>query len=330
VTPPAEEPAPPTIGVDLGATNVRCAVVDRNGSILAELRGHTGEGGVNVVPTTAALVQQLCERHPEAAAVGVGAAGLVDREGGVRYAPNIPAFRHTPLRIELEKAIGLPVVVDNDANAAAWGEIVHGAARGALYALMITLGSGIGGGIVARGRVIRGAHGFAAEVGHFQIDPDGPMCACGERGHWEAFASGHALGRMGRQWARDGRAPGVLARAGGDPEAVTGEHVGDSAQAGEVDGRALLDEYAAYVAVGLAGLANVLDPERIVISGGLVELGDTLLTPVRDAFARYIEGAEYRPMIPIVPAELGEQAGVIGAAARARDLEPGRSGVWTK
>lgn len=330
MTHPAEEPAPPTIGVDLGATNVRCAVVDRNGSILAELRGHTGEGGVNVVPTTAALVQQLRDDHPEATAVGVGAAGLVDREGGVQYAPNIPAFRHTPLRTELETAIGLPVVVDNDANAAAWGEIVHGAARGALYALMITLGSGIGGGIVARGRVIRGAHGFAAEVGHFQIDPDGPMCACGERGHWEAFASGHALGRSGRQWARDGRAPGILARAGGDPEAVTGVHVGDSAQAGEPDGEALLDEYAGYVAVGLAGLANVLDPERIVISGGLVELGDTLLTRVRDAFARYIEGAEYRPMIPIVPAELGEQAGVIGAAARARDLEPGRAGIWTK
>jgi glucokinase len=156
------------------------------------------------------------------------------------------------------------------------------------------------------------------------------MCACGERGHWEAFASGHALGRVGRQWARDGRAPGVLARAGGDPDAVTGVHVGDSAQAGEPDGRALLDEYAAHVSVGLAGLANILDPERIVISGGLVELGDTLLTPVRDEFARYIEGAEYRPMIPIVPAELGEHAGVIGAAARARDLEPGRSGVWTK
>jgi glucokinase len=265
-----------------------------------------------------------------AAAVGVGAAGLVDREGGVQYAPNIPAFRRTPLRTELEDAIGLPVVVDNDANAAAWGEVVHGAARGALYALMITLGSGIGGGIVARGRIIRGAHGFAAEVGHFQIDPSGPMCACGERGHWEAFASGHALGRSGREWARDGRAPGVLARAGGDPEAVTGVHVGDSAQAGEPDGRELLAEYAASVAVGLAGLANILDPERIVISGGLVELGDTLLTPVRDAFAHYIEGAEYRPMIPIVPAALGERAGVIGAAARARDLEPGRSGVWTK
>lgn len=330
MTPPAGEPAPPTIGIDLGATNVRCAVVDGRGRILAERRGHTGEGGVDVVPTMAALVLELRDDHPDVTAVGVGAAGLVDREGGVQYAPNIPAFRHTPLRTDLETAIGLPVVVDNDANAAAWGEIVHGAARGALYALMITLGSGIGGGIVARGRVIRGAHGFAAEVGHFQIDPDGPMCACGERGHWEAFASGHALGRMGRQWAHDGRAPGVLARAGGDPDAVTGVHVGDSARAGERDGRALLEEYAGYVAVGLAGLANILDPERIVISGGLVELGDTLLMPVRDAFARCIEGAEYRPTIPIVPAELGEHAGVIGAAARARDLEPGRSGVWTK
>jgi glucokinase len=326
----AEDPAPPTIGVDLGATNVRGAVVDRSGTILADLRDHTGEDGADVVPTTVALVGKLRDDFPAVTAVGVGAAGLVDRDGDVQYAPNIPAFRRTPLREALATAIRLPVVVDNDANAAAWGEIVHGAARGALYALMVTLGSGIGGGIIARGRVIRGAHGFAAEIGHFQIDPNGPMCACGERGHWEAFASGHALGRMGREWAAAGRAPGVLARAGGDPDTVTGVHVGDSAQAGEADGRALLDEYAALVAIGLAGLANILDPERIVISGGLVELGDTLLTPVRDAFSRRIEGTEYRPRIDIVPAALGEQAGVIGAAARARDLEPGESGVWTK
>ena len=326
----AEDPAPPTIGVDLGATNVRGAVVDRTGNIIAELRDQTGEDGADVVPTTVALVTKLRDDFPAVTAVGVGAAGLVDRDGDVQYAPNIPAFRRTPLREALATAIRLPVVVDNDANAAAWGEVVHGAARGALYALMVTLGTGIGGGIIARGRIIRGAHGFAAEIGHFQIDPNGPMCACGERGHWEAFASGHALGRMGREWAAAGRAPGVLERAGGDPDAVTGVQVGDSAQAGEADGRALLDEYAQFVAVGLAGLANILDPERIVISGGLVELGDALLTPVRNAFSRRIEGTEYRPRIDIVPAELGEQAGVIGAAARARDLEPGESGVWTK
>jgi len=330
VTDEARKPGPPTIGIVLGGTNVRCAVVDRDGGILAEVREQTGEGGGDVIPVTAALANGLRDDFPEATAVGVGAAGLVDRDGGVQYAPNIPAFRHTPLRDALEAAIGLPVIVDNDANAAAWGEVVHGAARGALYALMITLGTGIGGGIIVRGRVIRGAHGFAAEVGHFQIDPDGPMCACGERGHWEAFASGSALGRMGREWAAAGRAPGVVTRAGGDPHAVTGIHVGDSAQAGEPDGEALLAEYAGLVAVGLAGLANILDPERIVISGGLVELGDTLFTPLRAAFSRRVEGADYRPATEIVPSLLGEHAGVIGAAARARDLEPGESGVWRK
>jgi len=330
VTEEDTEAGPPTFGVDLGGTNVRCAVVDHDGRILAEVRDHTGEGGADVVPTTSGLVRTLRSGFPDASAVGVGAAGLVDRDGDVQYAPNIPAFRRTPLRTELEAAIGLPVVVDNDANAAAWGEVVHGAARGALYALMITLGTGIGGGIIARGRVIRGAHGFAAEVGHFQIDPNGPMCACGERGHWEAFASGSALGRMGRESAAAGQAPGVLARAGGNADAVTGVHVGDSAQAGERDGLALLAAYADLVAVGLAGLANILDPERIVISGGLVELGETLFTPLRAAFERRVEGVDYRPPTAIVPSELGEHAGVIGAAARARDLTPGEPGVWRK
>jgi glucokinase len=317
-----QERGAPTIGVDLGGTNVRCAVVDHDGRILAELRAQTEEGGATIVPTTAGLVRELARQFPEATAVGVGAAGLVDRHGSVHYAPNIPAFRRTPLGKELQSAVGLPVVVDNDANAAAWGELVHGAAKDVLYALMITLGTGIGGGIIARGRVIRGAHGFAAEVGHFQIDPDGPVCACGERGHWEAYASGSALGRMGREWASAGRAPNLVARAGGDPAAVTGVEVGDSAQAGEKDGVALLDEYADLVAVGLAGLANILDPERIVISGGLVELGETLFAPLRAAFARRIEGVEYRPPVAIVPSVLREHAGVIGAAARARDLEP--------
>jgi glucokinase len=324
------EPLPPTFGIDLGATNIRCAVVDRDGHILGDVRRPTGEGRADVVPATADLVRKLGREFPEAAAVGVGAAGLVDREGNVQYAPNIPVFRRTPLRKDLEAELGLPVVVDNDANAAAWGEVVHGAAKNALYALMITLGTGIGGGIIARGRVIRGAHGFAAEVGHFQIDPSGPVCACGERGHWESYASGSALGRMGREWAAVGRAPRVLARAGGDPALVTGVHVGDSAQAGEPDGVALLGEYADLVAVGLAGLANILDPERIVISGGLVELGDTLFAPLRAAFGRRIEGVEYRPSIAIVPSALGDHAGVVGAAARARDLEPGRPGVWRR
>ena len=319
-----------TFGVDLGGTNVRCAVVDADGQVLAELREPTPDGNDAVVAAIAALVERLRAQFPGAGAVGVGAAGLVDRDGAVQYAPNIPGLRRSPLRAELQRTLGVPVVVDNDANAAAWGEVVHGAAKGTLYSLVITLGTGVGGGIVARGRIIRGAHGFAAEVGHFQIVPDGELCACGERGHWEAYASGSALGRMGREWARAGKAPRVLERAGGDVDAVTGVHVGDSAQAGEPDGVGVLAEYADYVAIGLAGLANILDPERIVISGGLVELGEALFAPLRRAFRGRVEGPEYRPPIEIVAAVLGEQAGVIGAAARARELEPGASGEWVR
>ena len=150
--------------------------------------------------------------------------------------------------------------------------------------LCITLGTGVGGGIIKHGVVQRGAHGFAAEIGHFQVDPNGPMCACGERGHWEAVASGTALGRLGRERAAAGDAPSVLARVDGVVDAITGVQVGDAAQAGEADALALVHEYARGVAVGLVGLVNILDSELVVISGGLVELGDVLLAPLREFF----------------------------------------------
>jgi glucokinase len=312
-----------TYGIDLGGTNVRCAVVDEAGRVVADVRDATPDGWERVVGTMAALVRTLAAEHA-VHAVGVGAAGLCDRDGVVRYAPNIPGLVNAPLRDALAAELQCPVIVDNDANVAARAELVHGAARGVRYALVVTLGTGIGGGIIARGRVIRGAYGFAAEIGHFQIDgsPDAPLCACGERGHWEAYASGTALGRRGHQWATSGRAPAVLARVNGDPAAITGIVVGDAAQAGDPDALAIVHEYASLVAIGLAGLSNILDPERIVISGGLVELGETLFEPLRAAFTARIEGARYRPEIAIVAAELGEQAGVIGAATLARDLLP--------
>jgi glucokinase len=266
----------------------------------------------------ARLVRALPAEQPTP--VGVGTAGLVDRDGMVRYAPNLPMLRRAPLRAALAEELGVPVVVDNDANTAAWGEVCHGAARGCRHALVITLGTGIGGGIVFDGAIYRGAHGFAAEVGHWQLDPDGPACACGEPGHWEAAASGTALGRLARRRAQAGDAVNVLARAGGDVDAITGFHVGDSVRAGEEDGRAILAEYARLVALGLVGLANILDPEVIVISGGLVALGDLLLTPLRASFDDHLEGAAYRPAVPIVEAALGAHAGVVGAAALAREL----------
>jgi glucokinase len=316
------EATSPTIGVDLGGTNLRVAVVDRGGAILGEQHEPTPKDWDDLVAAMVECVSALRKTHPDVGAVGVGAAGLVDKDGTIHYGPNLPMFIDAPLRKSLADALSVPVVVDNDANAAAWGEVCHGAARGHDDALVITLGTGIGGGIVVNGSIYRGAHGFAGEVGHWQFDPRGPLCACGELGHWEAAASGTALGRLARERAAAGDAPNVLARAGGDLEQVDGHEVGDGARAGDPEALLILDDYAHVVAVGFAGLANILDPEIIVVSGGLVVLGDLLLDRLRAAFATHIEGAAHRPDVPIVAAELEDRAGVVGAAALARDLVP--------
>jgi glucokinase len=312
--------ASPTIGIDLGGTNLRVGVVDHDGSVLAEEREATPDTLPGLLAAMTRHVTAFQAAYPAARALGVGTAGLVDLEGTVHYAPNIPMLRRAPLGTALREALSLPTIVDNDANVAAWGEMCHGASRDRRNVLVITLGTGIGGGIIFDGRVYRGAHGFAAEVGHWQSDPAGPPCACGEPGHWEAAASGNALGRLARERAESGAAPQVLARAGGDIAAITGHHVGDSLRAGEADGRALIAAYAHLVAVGFVGLVNILDPELIVVSGGLVQLGDLLLDPLRAAFDGHIEGAAFRPSVPIVAAELGERAGLVGAGALAREL----------
>jgi glucokinase len=309
-----------TFGVDLGGTNLRVALVDPDGTVVDEHRMSTPRTLDDIVGSIAEAVRGFSTRRPEARALGVGAAGMVDFEGTIHYSPNVPAFIHAPVRARLEDALGFPVVVDNDANVAVVAELTHGAARGSTEVLLITLGTGVGGGVVTRGEVLRGAHGFAAEIGHFQVDPQGPLCACGQRGHWEALASGTALGVLGREWAAAGAAPSVLARADGVVDRITGVLVGDVAQGGAEDAVAVLDEYARRVGIGLVGLVNIFDPEKVVVSGGLVELGDVLLQPLRAAFDGRIEGATHRPAVVIVPAELGGRAGVVGAAVLAREL----------
>jgi glucokinase len=316
----AASPAP-TLGIDLGGTNLRIGVVDAAGAILTEVREPAPSEVGALVHAIGVHTDELIPALG-VSAVGVGTAGMIDRDGSVHYAPNLPMFIDVPLRALLAERLAPPVMVDNDANAAAWGEHCHGAARGRSHALVITLGTGVGGGVIADGRLFRGAHGFAAEVGHWQFDPHGPDCACGEVGHWEAVASGTALGRLARARAEQGLAPGVLARAGGHAVAVRGEHAGESAAAGEPDGIAILGEFAEVVALGFAGLANILDPELIVVSGGLVELGDVLLDPLRAAFLGHLEGSAHRPQVPIVAGELGDASGMVGAAALARDLNP--------
>jgi glucokinase len=266
------------------------------------------------------VVAELVAAEPGIATVGVGLPGLVDLDGLVHYAPNLPGFVGVAARERLAAACPVPVVVDNDANVAAFGEVLHGAGRGHREVLVVTLGTGIGGGLIIHGAEYRGGYGLAAEIGHFTVDPNGPLCACGARGHWEAVASGTALGRRAREWAARGEAPNVLALAGGVVDAVTGHEVGRAAAAGQADGLAILTEHARAVAVGLGGLINILDPEIIVISGGLVELGEYLLGPLRAVLPEYVEAPDRRPMPSVVPAALGEHAGAVGAAALARTL----------
>jgi glucokinase len=306
-----------TIGLDIGGTKVLGVALDGEGKVLAQDL-HASEHSFDaLVATCLALIDTLA--YP-GVAVGVGAAGLVDLEGRLNYAPNIPTVADAPLQSTLREKSGRPVIVDNDANVAALGEVTYGAAKGARDALMVTLGTGIGGGIILDGKVLRGAHGFAAEIGHFTVQRGGPRCACGEYGHWEAIASGNALGRMARELVSRGRGTAILDAANGNADAVTGHEVGTAAAAGDVEARQLLEEYADNVALGLAGLANILDPGRIVFAGGIISLGALLFEPLRVAFLRHVEGSEHRPEIPIVPAALGVPAGAIGAAVLARSL----------
>jgi glucokinase len=243
--------------------------------------------------------------------------GLVDRGGVVRSAPHLPLAEFA-LADELAGRLGVPVVVDNDATCAAWAEWRLGAARDRSDVVVVTLGTGIGAGIVSGGRLMRGAHGFAGEVGHMIVDPDGPPCPCGQRGCWERFASGSALGAAARKAAAAGELPRVVDLAGGDAAAVQGEHL--TAAAADGDGPALevLGRFAWWLGLGLANLANAFDPEAFVMGGGVLEAGPLLLPPTRDAFAALVEAADHRPEVPIVLAELGDRAGAIGAAGLAR------------
>lgn len=304
-----------TVGVDLGGT--KClAVALEGGTVVDECRVPTPVGVTALLDALADVATAVGagQGGGDVGGVGVGVPGLVDRGGVLRFAPNLPGVVDLDIKAELEGRLGRPVRVDNDATCATWGERQVGAARGYDDVILVTLGTGIGGGIVAGGALLRGANGFAGEIGHMVVDPDGPECPCGQRGCWERFASGGGLGRLGQRAAAEGRATHVLALAGGDPARVRGEHVTAAAANGDVEAHAVLADLGWWVALGLANLANAFDPRAFVLGGGLVEAGELLLGPVRTAFAGLLTGASHRPGIAIVPATLGEHAGAIGAA----------------
>lgn len=305
--------AVPAIGLDIGGTKIVAALVDRDGAILVERRVETPVDGERRTAELIALVDGLCKEHDlHTTTVGVGAAGLVDLDGVVRYAPNLD-WRDYPLRRLLESELGLPVRVENDAAAAAWGEYVVGAGRDAAGgALMLTVGTGVGGGLVTEGRLARGAHGLAAEFGHIIIAEGGPRCPCGNRGCLEALSSGTAIGRAAREAVAARTLPegSVLY----DVDDLSGTDVTVAAQAGDAGAHAVLTEAGRWLGVGIASLVNSLDPEVVIVGGGVIDAGALLLEPATEAYHERLVAREHRSVPPVVAASLGDHAGVIGAA----------------
>lgn len=309
-----------TVGIDIGGTKIAAGVVDEGGRILARQRVATGgRDAEKVEQTVADLILQLREEY-DIEAVGIGAAGFVDeKRSRVNFAPNL-GWKDEPLRMAVESVVGLPVVVENDANAAAWGEFRFGAGKDRDYVVTITVGTGIGAGIVLEGNLYRGRWGAAAEFGHLNVDPGGRPCGCGNRGCWEQYASGNALVREARYLAseRRGEAETLLDLGDGTPEGVQGVHITKAAREGDPVALAAFDFISRWLGQGMADVAAILDPECFVIGGGVSEAGDVLLASTVRAFTESVSGREHRQLPKVVIAKLGNSAGLVGAADLAR------------
>lgn len=309
-----------TVGIDVGGTKIAGGVVDEGGTILSTARHESPATDTDAIEQSIEdLVDELRSEH-DVVAVGVGAAGFVDvGRSTVLFAPNL-AWRDEPLRADLEKRLGLPVVIENDANAAAWGEFTFGAAHDVSDSLLVTVGTGVGGGIVHNGELHRGSFGVAAEIGHMRVVPEGRLCGCGNRGCWEQYASGSSLVRDTKERAAgDAQAArSLLDRVGGDVQAITGPLITEAAHGGDAFAREQLAALGRWLGEGVASLAAILDPAVVVIGGGVSEAGDLLLDPVRAHFGANLTGRHYRPELEIRRAVLGNKAGMIGAADLAR------------
>ncbi|GAA2578228.1 ROK family glucokinase [Actinomadura fulvescens] len=310
-----------TIGVDVGGTKVAAGVVDDHGMILEKVRRPTpSTNPKETAEVIAEVVDLLKGKFEEVSAVGLGTAGFVDEtRSTVLFAPNL-AWRDEPIKQKVEEQVGLPVVVENDANATAWGEARFGAGRGEDFLVLITLGTGIGCGIIINGELYRGRFGIGAEAGHFRVVPNGRRCGCGNRGCWEQYASGNALVHEARELARvsPAMAGRLLELGDGSPEGISGPEITEAAREGDKAALECFRTVAQWTGQGLADLAAILDPGAFIIGGGLSDAGDLLLDPVRAAFGDALTGRGHRPVADIRIAELGSAAGIVGAADLAR------------
>ncbi|WP_307868669.1 ROK family glucokinase [Umezawaea beigongshangensis] len=310
-----------TIGIDVGGTSVRAGVVDGDGAVLDTTRSPTPSGAEPLEQAIAAAVAELAGRH-RVTAVGLAVAGFVtsDRRS-VRFAPHL-AWRQAPVADRMSERLGMPVVLEHDANAAALGEHRFGAARGAKVAALVAIGTGIGGALLLDGQVFRGAHGVAPELGHLRVVPGGRPCPCGKSGCWERYCSGTALSTTAVELlAKHPGASTVLAReAAGDARAVTGRRVAGAARDGDPLALRAMADLARWLGDGLALVADVYDPEVVVVGGGVSESAPLFLDDARERYASVVTGAGHRPLARIRTAQLGDDAGIVGVATMARDL----------
>ena len=307
------------IGVDIGGTKVAAGIVDDDGNVLVRARRRTpSRDPEHLVDVVVEIVRQLRSEH-DTDAIGIGAAGYIDADRStVLFAPNL-SWRNTPLRAEISQRLDAAVIIENDANAAAWGEFRFGAGEQHPDLVVITVGTGIGGGLIIGGNLYRGHFGIGGEPGHMRVVPGGRQCGCGNLGCWEQYASGTALVRAAREVATERRDDAKrLLQIAGDVEAIDGPVVMRAAQEGDPAALDCFDEIGRWLGQGLADIAAVLDPGRFVIGGGVAEAGELLLKPTRDTFAISLSGRGHRPVADVVPASLGADAGIIGAADLAR------------
>lgn len=303
------------IGIDIGGTKIAGALVDSEGQIVREARVPTPAKDIDaLVDAVVGLINELSEGHRVLGA-GVAAAGFVDADqANVIYATNLTG-RNEPLKAKLEKFIDIPVIIENDANAAAWAEYRYGAGRGYKHMTMLTIGTGVGGAIITNSKMLRGGFGVAAELGHMRIVPNGRPCACGAKGCFEQYASGTALLRAAKELAASGEAEGArlleLQQQAGE---LTGAQVYQAITEGDGGALRILGELGTWIGETIASLSAILDPEVVVIGGGVSQAGDLLLDPIKKAFLANMPAHGFRPELEIKTAEFVNDAGVVGAA----------------
>ncbi|UDL75153.1 ROK family protein [Corynebacterium uberis] len=310
-----------TVGFDIGGTNMRASVVDAAGCIIETRSLPSPKTPAGMEAGIEQLVAELRADH-QIAAVGFAVAGFLDAEcERVRFAPHLP-WRDAPVRKMLQDRLGLPVRLEHDANSAAWGEYRFGAARGVDTWVLFAVGTGIGATLMTGGEIFRGAYGTAPEFGHLTVVPGGRACPCGKLGCLERYCSGTALLDSAVELVHSRRFLGseLAAKVRRDPTAVNGPLIMDAARRGDAAGVAIVDEFAAWLGQGLSIVADILDPELIVLGGGVSNDSDLYLPAATEQFASQIVGTGYRPLARVETAELGAAAGMIGVADLARSL----------